>query len=90
MTNNQKIACVQDSKEQLIENFKCKKCSNCKKPNLDVTDWDVMLSGYKGDQIYPDMSLSKKVSLTQAQVTQISLQQLSAYADCKIGLGDGD
>ena len=51
MTNKEKIKLVQENKAQLVAS--CKNCLNCKKPNLDVTDWDVMQSGYSDEQLYP-------------------------------------
>ena len=52
MTNKEKIKLVQENKAQLVES--CKNCLNCKRPKLDVTDWDVMQSGYSDEQLYPD------------------------------------
>ena len=51
MTNNQKIELAQANKAQLIES--CKHCLNCTAWVPELTDWDVMQSGYGDEQIYP-------------------------------------
>lgn len=51
MTNKEKIKLVQEHKAQLVEN--CKHCLNCTAWVPELSDWDVMQSGYRAEQLYP-------------------------------------
>lgn len=65
MKNNQKIELAQDNKAQLLES--CKQCLNCTAWVPELTDWDVMQSGYGDEQLYPDGLLNFPQAILDAE-----------------------